>query len=123
MLEIQRRYLVIVARDVASHARFPLELYGRLEQCWRENFRCIMHRVWAPAVRMLCAAHMQWDSFGADLMGQQLLDVCLIVLRQTICMPDSMPQAHACAEMLQLHRELELLVRLTYQRHELDCVL
>lgn len=72
---------------------------------------------------MLCAAHMHREPFGADLIGEQLLDVCLLVLSQTIRMADSMPQAHMCAEMQQLQQELKLLAQLTYQRHELDCVL
>tara|TARA_B110000008_G_C16877885_1_gene527589 strand:- start:538 stop:942 length:405 start_codon:yes stop_codon:yes gene_type:complete len=121
--EVQRRCVLIVARDVASHAKISIQQYGQLGHWCKKMFRRIMHHVWGPAVRMVYGVHMGSHALGVDFRGKQLLDVCLVVLGGTVRVADSMPQGGTCANMEQLRDELKIIAQLTYQRAELDCVI
>ena len=112
---------MLVARDIASHVESPLLQCGQLHQGWSKMIRRIMHRVWAPAVRMVCQDCLHCEALCLDFKGKQLLDVCLAVLGSTVSIADSMPQAHTCANIQQLRGELELITRLSYQRADFDC--
>ena len=119
--EVQRRCVLLVARDMASHVRIPLEQYGWLNQRCRKMIQGTMHHIWCPAVRMVCGEHMQYHALGVDIRGKQLLDVCLAVLAGNVSVAHSMPQAHTSTNMLQLRAELGLLEQLAYQSTGLDC--
>jgi hypothetical protein len=121
--ELQRRCVLLVARDIASHSDFPLQQSGQLQHSWRKLIQGIMHRIWAPAVRMVCGDYMDCEALGVDFRGKQLLDVCLVVLGGTVSVVDSMPQGQTCVDIQQLRHELELLVRLSHQRADFDCVI
>lgn len=64
---------------------------------------------------------MDCEALGVDFKGKQLLDVCLVVLGNTVSIAESMPQGRACADIQQLRDELELLAKLSCHRAHLDC--
>jgi hypothetical protein len=119
--ELQRRCVLLVARDIAAHIEFPLGECEHLKESWCKMIRGLMHRVWAPAVRMVCQNHLHWKASGVDFKGKQLLDVCRVVLGSIVSIANSMPQAHTYVNKQQLCHELYLLTRLGRQRAEFDC--
>lgn len=118
--ELQRRCVLLVARDIVAHIRVPMEQHGHLHHYWCKLIRNIIHRVWGPAMRMVCADNMDWEPMGVQFRGQQLLDVCLVVLGSTVSVASSMPQGHPGADVSQLRGELAILARMLYQQDEFD---
>lgn len=113
--------MLLVARDIAAHVEAPLREGGQLGRPACEMIRRIMHRVWAPAVRMVCQGLLDCEAFGVDFRGKQLLDVCRVVLGSTVSILGAMPQAHTGANKHQLRNELKLLTKLCYQRTDFYC--
>lgn len=113
--------MLLVARDIAAHVEAPLREGGQLGRPACEMIRRIMHRVWAPAVRMVCQGLLDCEAIGVDFRGKQLLDVCRVVLGSTVSILGAMPQAHTHANKHQLRNELKLLTKLSYQRADFDC--
>lgn len=113
--------MLLVARDIAAHVESPLREGGHLGRASCEIIRRIMHRIWAPAVRMVCHGLYDCEAIMVDFRGKQLLDVCRVVLGSTVSILGTMPQAHTSANKHQLHNELKLLTKLCYQRADFDC--
>ena len=110
-----------MARDIAAHVESPLREGGQLGRPSCEIIHRLMHRVWAPAVRMVCHGLLDCEAIGVDFRGKQLLDVCRVVLGSTVSILGAMPQAHTRANKHQLRNELKLLTKLCYQRADFDC--
>jgi len=119
--ELQRTCVLLVARDIAAHVQSPLREGGLLGRPSCEVIRRLMHRVWAPAVRMVCQDHLDCEALGVDFRGRQLLDVCRVMLGSTASIVGAMPQAHARLRKHELCNELKLLTRLCDQRADFDC--
>lgn len=119
--ELQGRCVLLVARDIASHVEAPLQRDGLLHESCCGIIRGIMHRVWAPAVRMVSQYYPECETRGCDWKGKQLLDLCRAVLGNSVRIAESMPQAKTFVNIQQLRAELKLLTRLSYQHKEFDC--